>query len=595
MFSNNVIYVYFLSCIVILGYDKFIKNQKIALIYATTIAMEILSTYSFGFMLGLLLICMFMLEEYLCDDYVKQELLSRLLPHKLLDFLYEFIFLDGGPFIIVNMIFASKGVKQLMVSDWGRTKVFYVLNIALLFLAIHMLFSSRFAIKSFSEMKQYFDELVQMNLHTNKRAVQEKFDIMTELEDRSYFARANSYNWISKEFIEYRFQRFREQKREREKRDIDWKKVLKKLKAMGIKRVVSWVKDKIRCKITDMQLECRKIRSKIRGCSTLEMQLIRQIGIRKGYEECVIRRKIFELVYSFLFFSGLKKHYKEICCAKYNCFKEFLLYVYLYSVRVTVKTEDNAEVFDPISSAFVEKQSEMESCSIEEWDVDKFYVLLLGLPNAKVGLKRLLLYPQTIIEHGICLENAYTWLQFIREDRYTPSLTNSDAVFQEKREMIFSQKVKPFYQIGNHFLPYMCDGILYGPENGPSYGEDNCWQFAQAVYGFLEMGQGWFSSEAGTEADYLRGMKRLQDRTITAEHAERFLSCVPKGSVIRIADDIKGNDSNGNRRHSQILVETDADGVVIYESNNENTGFHYYTWKAYEEMFCEYKYFKYIK
>lgn len=46
VFNNNSIYVYFLSCIVIFSYQHFSKKQKISLIYATTIAMEIISQYS---------------------------------------------------------------------------------------------------------------------------------------------------------------------------------------------------------------------------------------------------------------------------------------------------------------------------------------------------------------------------------------------------------------------------------------------------------------------------------------------------------------------------------------------------------------------
>lgn len=46
VFNNNSIYVYFLSCIVIFSYQHFSKRQKISLIYATTIAMEIISQYS---------------------------------------------------------------------------------------------------------------------------------------------------------------------------------------------------------------------------------------------------------------------------------------------------------------------------------------------------------------------------------------------------------------------------------------------------------------------------------------------------------------------------------------------------------------------
>lgn len=77
VFNNNSIYVYFLSCIVIFSYQHFSKRQKISLIYATTIAMEIISQYSWKLTSVMLFISMFILEEYLSDDKVKCELLSN--------------------------------------------------------------------------------------------------------------------------------------------------------------------------------------------------------------------------------------------------------------------------------------------------------------------------------------------------------------------------------------------------------------------------------------------------------------------------------------------------------------------------------------
>ena len=596
-FSDNVIYIYFLACIVILGYDKFIKKQKIVLIYATTIAMELLSSssFSFFFMLGLLLICMFMLEEYLCDDYVKQEILRRFFPHKVLDFIYEFIVLDGGIFIIFNLFLASDYGKYWLIEQFKvATKLFYLINAGMLLVSIHMFFSSKFAIKSFSEMKRYFDKLVSYNLHVNDPEVQKKFEILIGLEDQSYFIRKESYNWLSAAFIKYRRER-RNKVRDKKKRKINLKLLIKKVKKIGIRKAICRLKDKIETEIICRKNIWRKIRGKIRGCSTLEMQLIRQIGIQKGYEECVIRRKAFEIIYSFIFFSGLKEYYKESNCAKYAQFKEFLLYVYLYSVRVTVKTEGNSEIFDPIASAFVDLKADMENYSIADWDIDKFFVLMLGLPNAKVGLKRLLLYPQIVIAQGICLENAYTWLQVIKDGQYKRTLTKKEHLFKKRKKAVFRKIPRPFYRIGNHFLPYIQDGIIYGPQHGPSYGEDNCWQFAQNVYSFLGMGEGWFSSEAGTSADYLRNIQSLEDRTITPDHTKQLLINSPAGSVIRIADDIRGNDTNGKKKHSQILVKTSTNGLVVYDSNNEETGFQYYTWKEYAEVFKDYKYFKYIK
>lgn len=44
-----------------------------------------------------------------------------------------------------------------------------------------------------------------------------------------------------------------------------------------------------------------------RGHSTLEMQIIRQHGIRNGYNKCIIRRKVFEILYSHIVFNIIFK------------------------------------------------------------------------------------------------------------------------------------------------------------------------------------------------------------------------------------------------------------------------------------------------
>ena len=65
----------------------------------------------------------------------------------------------------------------------------------------------------------------------------------------------------------------------------------------------------------------RRLKMKVRGCSTLEMQLIRNIGIEKGYDKCIIRRKMFEFVYTYIFFNGLRDYYENTQNSKRREFK----------------------------------------------------------------------------------------------------------------------------------------------------------------------------------------------------------------------------------------------------------------------------------
>ena len=46
----------------------------------------------------------------------------------------------------------------------------------------------------------------------------------------------------------------------------------------------------------------------------------------------------------------------------------------------------------------------------------------------------------------------------------------------------------------------------------------------------------------------------LSDRTITHEHCKKYLGTAELGAVIRICDEIKGNDRMGHCKHSQIKL-----------------------------------------
>lgn len=225
---------------------------------------------------------------------------------------------------------------------------------------------------------------------------------------------------------------------------------------------------------------------------------------------------------------------------------------------------------------------------VEEWDIDEFYVAILSLTGAPVTPKRMVLYPHAIISIGIDLNRALAWRNMIRDLRITETKKTNLAEEEVKRV---------FYVIQGRIIPYIEGGIFYGPNDGkndwPSYGENNCWGFARTVYWHIWWER--FSNKTGTDDDMMRVYHSLADRTITPEHCQKYLGEAEPGAVIRICDEIKGNDRMGKNRHSQILLSHDQNGIVIYESDNENTRIGYYTWEQYAAKFGKYKYFKYIK
>ena len=69
-----------------------------------------------------------------------------------------------------------------------------------------------------------------------------------------------------------------------------------------------------------------------RGYSTIPMQLVRSLGIKRGYNY-KYRRKIFEILYSRMFFKGIERMFNEDKVTQRKYFKEYLLYIYFHKVN----------------------------------------------------------------------------------------------------------------------------------------------------------------------------------------------------------------------------------------------------------------------
>lgn len=580
IFNNNSIYVYFLTCIVISSYQHFSKQQKLSLIYATTIAMEIFSQYSWELTSVMMIISLFILEEYLSNDTAKCELLSNFW-YKLVDFIYQFIFIDAGVFIVINILLSGNSLKGYFVIKNYPLVLFYGINIIILLFTIHKINTLKFELYDFETIKGYFDKFNGKKIKWDDPELQKKFDIMTELEDRSYFDRKNSYNWVSIDFIKYKIREYNSIKRyirlNKEHKTLFY--ALKRILRQIIRfRLIRYIINKLRCKLKDcvflFKVSFLRFKRKIRGCSTLEMQLIRNIGIKKGYAKCIIRRKIFEFFYTYLFFNGLKQYYEDTLNNKRKEYKKFILYVYLHSIKLSVFEND----FNSINMLFSEK-------SVEKWDIDEFYVAILSLTGAPVSPKRIALYPRVVNEIGVDLNRALAWRNLIK---------NSDLT-EEKNVALSEDKVQTvYYVIQNKIIPYIEDGVFYGPNDGendwPSYEYGD---FAKSVYYYI-----WgmnCSDESGTSDDMLREYNLSEDKTITLKHCQNYLGVAEIGAIITIGNLKIRNCYTEYNRHSQILLSHDQNGITIYESDSEKTKIDYYTWTQYVEKYGHYRYFEFIK
>lgn len=99
------------------------------------------------------------------------------------------------------------------------------------------------------------------------------------------------------------------------------------------------------------------------------MQLLRTVGIARGYDKYKYQRKIFEVVYSRIFFDSLKRYHKANTYLALDHYRHYLLYVYFQNVM----TKINGYRRVPFSSAFE------DPTDICHWSMDGLFVACLGL------------------------------------------------------------------------------------------------------------------------------------------------------------------------------------------------------------------------
>ena len=111
-----------------------------------------------------------------------------------------------------------------------------------------------------------------------------------------------------------------------------------------------------------------------RGYSTIPMQLVRTLGIKYGYN-CRIRRKIYEILYSRMFFGGMKRLLNEEHVAKREHFKEYLLYIYFH----VVKTYLGDAIFSKFLNAFDMQYQKKNNIDIYDCSNEGIFIACMGL------------------------------------------------------------------------------------------------------------------------------------------------------------------------------------------------------------------------
>jgi len=350
LFSSNLFAIYIIACIAIISYSNFRENQRMFLLYILTFATAFFQIFRIIYSIILLHIITFVFLEYLTEDNKKISLITKF-TYKVYDYIFMLIFQYHFLWIFFAFL-------MLHFSHYDMCSVVQILlkiaSIVSVFIGAHLSISQPFKIKSITEMCQKFEEIPPYSFEYNDN-MQEKFDLLCSFEDKTYFQRKKSYSCATIEYIVCYTK----------SNCITVQKILHK--------ALSCLKKSYRKHMFS------------RGYSTPEMQLLRTIGIARGYDKYKKQRKIFEIVYSKIFFSSLKKFHEANTYLPLPHYRHYLLYVYFQ----TVMTKINEKKCIPLSSAFKETD-------ISNWSMNGLFVACLGLSFRKVNDKSIKVFADII-------------------------------------------------------------------------------------------------------------------------------------------------------------------------------------------------------
>ena len=135
---------------------------------------------------------------------------------------------------------------------------------------------------------------------------------------------------------------------------------------------------------------------------------------------------------------------------------------------------------------------------------------------------------------------------------------------------------------------------------------DDCWSWARALYNII-WGVKFTSDWEGTEETGMNFIRNLTDeeRLLTGENLKKFISQSALGCTLRICScprscsNINKDGCSKHEKHSLIVVDRDADGMVVMDNmtgnGSDRFATRYYTWDKFASHWAKYKMIKYIK
>lgn len=299
LFNENIIFIFFFAMIAIYNYSDLKEYQRMTIIYISVYALTVLNIIGVKLAVLLLVVSLFCFFEIFTSDEMKFKILINPI-YKIIDFIYiSFSQYAFGGMCCSLLMLRIKLPEPVSEQD----VVFKILSFLVIVWTLTVTLQQKFVIHTFGEMYKIFTYFPINKIEFNEK-LDEACAILISIEDKMYFKR-KAYTFLSPSYI------------------IG---VLKnKISTQqGGKKIVNVFSTGNRF--------IRNIFDESRGYSTIPMQLVRSLGIKRGYNY-KYRRKIFEILYSRIFFRGIERMLNEDQVAQREYFKKYLLYIYFHKVN----------------------------------------------------------------------------------------------------------------------------------------------------------------------------------------------------------------------------------------------------------------------
>ena len=341
LFNENIIFIFFFAMIAIYNYSDLKEYQRMAIIYISVYALTILNIIGVKLAVVLLVISLFCFFEIFTSDEMKFKILINPI-YKVVDFVYisfsQYAFGGMCCALLMLRIKLPEPLEQQNV-------VFKILSFLFMVWTLTTTLQQKYVIHTFGEMYKIFTWFPINKIDFNEK-LDEACSILVSIEDRIYFER-NAYSLFSLKYIVRTL-----------KNKISTQR--------GNKRIV--------CVFSAGNRFIRNIFDESRGYSTIPMQLVRSLGIKRGYNY-KYRRKIFEILYSRMFFKGIERMLNEDQVAQKQYFKKYLLYIYFHKVNTFL----GDATFSKFLNAFDMKYNKKNNKDIYDCSNEGIFIACMGL------------------------------------------------------------------------------------------------------------------------------------------------------------------------------------------------------------------------